>query len=189
LSPGWVLPCAGLAGSREASCSSRPARWPRRPRRRHGCRRAIRSPVISRRWCSGVPSRLACYWMVDSGGGIDIQVQPLTGTGARAHPRVRAGSPDTGQRAASTSRQIVVDEAPKTRSRSPHRCARRRRCSPLRRRPRGQIREHRTRLVDPWPRWVSANTAVTSADSPVSSATSCSIPTPPCDTPCPYATL
>jgi GntP family permease len=35
---------------------------------------------------------------------------------------------------------------------------------------------------------VSANTAVTSADSPVSSATSRSIPTPPCDTtPCPYA--
>jgi len=78
-----------LAGSREASCSSRPARWPRRPRRRHGCRRAIRSPVISRRWCSGVPSRLACCRMVDSGGGIDIQVQPLTGTGGRAHPRVR----------------------------------------------------------------------------------------------------
>ena len=35
---------------------------------------------------------------------------------------------------------------------------------------------------------MSANTAVTSADSPVSSATSRSIPTPPCDTtPCPYA--
>lgn len=65
------------------------SRWPRGPRRRHGCRRAIRSPVISRRWCSGVPSRLACCRMVDSGGGIDIQVQPLTGTGGRAHPRVR----------------------------------------------------------------------------------------------------
>ena len=118
-----------LAGSREASCSSRPARWPRRPRRRHGCRRAIRSPVISRRWCSGVPSRLACCRMVDSGGGIDIQGAATDRDRGRAHPRVRAGSPDTGQRAASTSRQIVVDEAaaPKTRSRSPHRCARRRR--------------------------------------------------------------
>ena len=78
-----------LAGSREASCSSRPARWPRRPRRRHGCRRAIRSPVISRRWCSGVPSRLACCRMVDSGGGIDIQGAATDRDRGRAPARAR----------------------------------------------------------------------------------------------------
>ena len=117
-----------LRGISRVSCSSRPARWPRRPRRRHGCRRTIRSPVTSRRWCLGFPSRPACYRMVDSDGGIDIHLQPLTGTGGRtrgprAGPSVRAGSPDTGQRAASTNRQIVVDEAaaPKTRFRSPPR--------------------------------------------------------------------
>jgi hypothetical protein len=64
--------------------------------------------------------------MVDNDGGIDIQVQPLTGTrghtrGPRAGASVRAGSPDTGQRAASTSRQIMVDEARRRRRVPDHR--------------------------------------------------------------------
>ena len=158
-----VVPRAGLAVREATAHLDQPVAS--RPSAVTGCRRAIRSPVTSRRWCSGFPSRPACCRMVDSDGGIDIQVQPLTGTGGRT--AVRAGSPDTGQRAASTNRQIGVDEAaaPKTRFRSPPRCARRRR----------------------GPGWYPP-TRLTRADSPVSSATSRSIPTPPCDpTPCPYA--
>jgi hypothetical protein len=79
-----------LRGISRVSCASRPARWPRRPRRRHGCRRAIRSPVTSRPWCLGFPARPACSRMVDSDDGIDIQVQPLTGTGGRTRGPERA---------------------------------------------------------------------------------------------------
>ena len=64
------------------------SRWPRRPRRRHGCRRAIRSPVTSRRWCSGFPSRPACCRMVDSGGGIPGAATDRD-RGARAPARAR----------------------------------------------------------------------------------------------------
>ena len=98
--------------------------------------------------------------MVDGDGGIDIEMQPRSWSGAAPQPTptsVRGHVPPgyrAGERRRSADRPVATawSSTRRRRTRAPDRrtVARRRRCSPPVGHCRGQIREHRARVMGPW---------------------------------------